>query len=254
MDARSSPWEEGTLTVAELGAAQVEADLPGVLNDLRVLGIALGPHGVHGPNTGLVLLGQLVKDTRGPLRPVLAEPPRAATGTGALDKRHPSPVHVVVLDPGGIARTHTPPRVEGPIKGPRVEVLERGDNIPVRLRANEREPVARPGGEIRGAGQPPIRSSLRLRTNRVTGPIERKPPVRPRPRSHRRRGPHSGTRSGQRPGASETESRPVRPPHQPAGGRRVPCRPAGRQGRKGMAGCGGGSPAHGSRGRRCRAG
>ena len=74
MDARSSPWEEGTLTVAELGAAQVEADLPGVLNDLRVLGVALGPPGVHGPNTGLVLLGQLVKDTRGPLRSVLPVP------------------------------------------------------------------------------------------------------------------------------------------------------------------------------------
>ena len=154
--------------------------MPGVLDNLGILGVPSGPNGIHGSDTGLVLLSNFVENTRGPLRPVLPVPPRAATGAGALDKRHPSHVHVVVLNPGGIARTHTPPRVKGPIQAPRAEVLERGNDVPVRLRANEREQVARPGRAIRDAGPPPIRSGLLLRTSRITGPSERKPSIRPR--------------------------------------------------------------------------
>ena len=95
MDARSSAREEGTLTVAELGAAKEEAHLPGVLDNLGILRVARGPEGIHGPDTGLVFFSNFVKDTRGPLRLVLPVLPRAATGAGVLDKRHPSHVHVV---------------------------------------------------------------------------------------------------------------------------------------------------------------
>ena len=67
MDARSSAKEEGTLVVAALGGAKGEADLPGVIDNLGILRVPLGPKGIHGANTGLVLLSHVVEDTRGPL-------------------------------------------------------------------------------------------------------------------------------------------------------------------------------------------
>ena len=140
MDSRGSTGEEGARLVrAELGAAKEEADPPRVIDNLKIVRVPLGPKGVHGPDAGLIFRVHMVENARGPLRPVPPMPPRTATGARAIDKRPPPHVHVVVLNPGRIARTHTPHRVEGPIQAPRVEMSVRGGDVPVRLWATERE-------------------------------------------------------------------------------------------------------------------
>ena len=158
-----------------------EADLPRVIDNLRIVRVPLGPKGIHGPDAGLVFLAHMVEDARGPLRPVSPVPPRTATSAGAFDKRPPSHVLVIILHPGGVARAHTSHRVEGPIEIPRVEMDVRGGDVSVGLPAAPREAAGRPGGHTRGVGPSPIRGGLGFGPSRVTGSGKREPPIRPCP-------------------------------------------------------------------------
>ena len=182
MDSRSSAGEESARLVgAELRGAEEEADLPRVIDNLRIVRVPLGPKGVHGPDAGLIFRVHMVEDARGPLRPVPPVPPRAATGARAFDKRPPPHVLAVVLHPSGVARAHTSHRVEGSIEVPRVEMDVRGCDISVSLPAAPREATGRPWGHTRGTGPPPIRGGLRLGPSRVTWPGKRESPIRPCP-------------------------------------------------------------------------
>ena len=182
MDSRGSTREESARLVgAELRGAKEEADLPRVIDNLRIVRVPLGSKGVHGPDAGLILRVHAVENARGPLRPVPPVPPRTATGARAFDKRPPPHVLVVVFHPGGVARAHTSHRVEGPIEASRVEMDVRGNNISVGLLAAPREATRRPGGRTRDTGPSPIRGGLKLGPSRVTRSGKRESPIRPCP-------------------------------------------------------------------------
>ena len=166
---------------AELGGAEEEADLPRIVDNLKVIRVPLGPKGVHGSDAGLVLRVHVVEDARGPLRPVLPMPPRAAASARAINERPPSHVLVVILHPGRVARAHTSHRVESLIEVPRIKMDVRGNDSPVSLPADPRKATGRPRGHSRGARAPPIRGGLGLGPSRVTGTSKREAPVRPRP-------------------------------------------------------------------------
>ena len=77
MDSRGNTGEESARLVrAELGAAKEEADLPRVIDNLRIVRVPLGLKGVHGPDAGFILRVHMVEDARGPLRPALPGQPQ----------------------------------------------------------------------------------------------------------------------------------------------------------------------------------
>ena len=184
MDSRSNTGEESARLVrAELRGAKEEADLPRVIDNLRIVRIPLGPEGVYGPDAGLILRVHMVENARGPLRPVAPVPPRTATGARALDKRPPPHVFAVRLHPSRVARADTSHRVEGPIEVPRIEMDVKGNDNPTSLPADPRKATGRPRGRSRGARAPSVWGGLGPGPSRIARPSKREIPVRPHPNS-----------------------------------------------------------------------
>ena len=181
MEGKGTGEESARLVRAEPRAAKEEADLPRVIDNLRIVRVPLGPEGVHGPDAGLVLRVHMVEDARGPLRPVAPVPPRTATGARAFDKWPPPHVLMVALHPGGVARANTSHRVEGPIEVPRIEMDVRGNDSPIGFSADPRQATGRPRGRSRGARAPPVRGGFGLGPSRVARTSKRETSVRPRP-------------------------------------------------------------------------